>query len=265
MLTLENLIFSQDGLVFFGLIAVYFGIALFIYWLCAVSSLRHAIKGFSGVVAPFFVFASTIFALTVALLGNDVWLNHRINIDAVRQEGRMLINFSEIARNSPGIDSKKILLAEKQYVESAINVEWPLLVERKGSPQTQLAFSNLLKETLRVSVDKNVPGAIQFELIKSIDALTNARTNRLQVREGYPESTRWICVLLLGVMSLVGVASVHLDQPKALALSLAIATSVITIILILIALTVETHSGIVSVSDFPLRNAIKEIELAIAK
>lgn len=265
MLTLENLIFSQDSIVFFGLIAVYFGIALFIYWLCAVSPLRHAIKGFAGVVAPFFVFASTIFALTVALLGNDVWLNHRINIDAVRQEGRMLINFSEIVLTSPGLDGKKILIAEKEYAESAINVEWPLLVARKSSPQTQQAFSNLLKETLKVAVDKNIPYVIQSELVKSIDALTNARTNRIQVREGYSESTRWICVLLLGVMSLVGVASVHLDQPKALALSLAIATSVIVIILILIALTVETHSGIISVSDEPLRNALKEVELAISK
>jgi hypothetical protein len=198
-------------------------------------------------------------------LGNDVWLNHRINIDAVRQEGRMLINFSEIVLASPGVDGKKIILAEKQYVESAINVEWPLLAQRKDSPQTRQAFSNLLKETLNVAVDKNVPYAIQAELVKSIDALTNARTNRIQVREGYPESTRWICVMLLGFMSLVAVASVHLDQPKALALSLAIATSVISIILILIGFTVETHSGVVSISDFPLRNALAEIELAIPK
>lgn len=262
---LEQLIFSRDLIIFFGVIGLYFGAAYFIYWLCVHSFIKHHIATYKGVVAPFFVFASTIFALTVALLGNDVWLNHRINIDAARQEGRMLINFSEIALASPGVDSKKILEAQKRYVESAINVEWPLLAERKASPQTQQAFSNLLRETLRAAADKNNASAIQSELVKSIDVLTNARTNRIQVRDGYSEGTRWICVFLLGFMSLVAVASVHLDQPKALALSLAIAASVVSIVLILVALTVETHSGIVSVSNDPLINALNEINLALAK
>jgi hypothetical protein len=74
-----------------------------------------------------------------------------------------------------------------------------------------------------------------------------------------------LCVTLLGFMSLVAVACVHLDQPKAMALSLGIASTVISIILILIGLTVETHSGTVSVNDLPLRNALLEIDRAMVK
>jgi hypothetical protein len=262
---LEHAIFSRDSHIIGGVMGIYFGAAWLIYWLCVKSSMARYVLPYKGVVAPFFVFASTIFALTVAMLGNDVWFNHRNNIDAIRLEGKTLISFSEIVLASPGVNADKILLAEKQYITSAIDEEWPLLVERKSAPNTDRAFSNLLRETLAAASDPKIPAVIQGELVKSIDSVTSARTNRLQVREGYSEATRWVCVLLLGLMSLVAVACVHLDQPKPLALSLAIASTVISIILALIGLTVETHSGVVSVSNGPLQDALYAIDGAMLK
>jgi hypothetical protein len=97
---------------------------------------------------------------------------------------------------------------------------------------------------------------IASELIRSAQNINLARNARLGVINTDPIITRWLCVVLLGLMIQVVAAAIHIGKPRQMALTLGCITTSVLIVLILIALSVDTFSGVISVSKSPLEKIL---------
>ena len=137
-------------------------------------------------------------------------------------------------------------------MRSTAEQEWPRLKEKKRTdPQTEAAFTALLTKISLAAANSGTPPYVSQALAGWMETLTHARVARLSLLGNKADPVRWLCVALLAVFAQISIAAVHLQKKRAMALALGIATISIIVMLGLIALSIETHSGIVSVSNQP--------------
>ncbi len=257
--TIEKIFSAPDYIILFGLVLLYVLTGVCIFWLCNREKSRNSVAKFSGVVPPFIGVPTSLFALTSALLGVAVWQNYQANADAVYEESRAISAFIQLTEAIPSLRNKGLNTKARDYARSAVEVEWPIIVrERKRSPETDQAIGGLLTQTAEVATQPGMPLVIAQVVMQSVQTVNATRNIRLSLLNIRPDPVRWLCVLLLGLMVQVGVAIVHVDKPRPMALSLTVSTLAIIFILGLIALSVQAHTGRVSVSNEPLKNLIAQ-------
>ena len=249
---------SNDWIIFAVLIVLFGGNAVLLQYLCFNKKSRAFILSFQGIVAPFFVMAATIFALTTALLGSSVWQAFHDTGQAIKAESQALIVFIELNDAIPKI--KKYNLAElaKNYTKSAVDVEWELLKKNQQSPQTNTALITLLSATIDAASQSEISMPAAYAMVNAVNNIAQARAARLSLLNIKTEIARWLSVLLLALITQIGVATVHLEKQRANALALGITTATIVIALGLIALADSSHSIKESVSIEPIRLILKE-------
>jgi hypothetical protein len=249
---------SSDWFIFITLIIVFGGNALLLHYLCFRKKSREFILSFQGVVAPFFVMAATIFALTTALLGNLVWQTFHNNSQAIDVESQALTVFIELNQAVPKIKNYDLAELAKNYTKFAVDTEWDLLKQKQKSPETNTALIALLSSTIEATSQPEIPFPAAYAMITAVNNIAQARAARLSLLNIKTGLARWVCVLLLALVTQVGVAVVHLEKPRANALALLITTATIVIALGLIALADSSHSIKESVSIEPLRAILTE-------
>jgi hypothetical protein len=253
--TIEKFFSASDFVIFFGLLFLYVGCGLLIFWVCNGKKLRGIAVKFNGIVPPFIGLPTSLFALTAALLGVSVWQNFQSHVDAVSAESRAISAFIQLNEAIPSLRDKGLIAEARAYARSAVEIEWPLIVSNHSrSSETEQYINSLLTKTAEVATQTEIPPVIAQTLMRSIQSISDTRNLRLELLNLRPDPIRWVCVLLLGLMVQLSVAAVHLDKPRPMALSLTLATLSITFILGLIGLSVQTHTGEVSISNEPLKN-----------
>ena len=248
---------SSDWIIFGTLLFVFGGNAYLLHRLCFSAKTRTFILSFNGVVAPFFVMAATIFAFTTALLGGSVWQSFHENAQAIKTEGENLFIFIEMNEAIPKIKQYNLAQLAKNYAKSAVESEWELIKSNKKSAKTEAEFIKLLTTTIDAASQPDIPIVVGNALIRSIDAVAQARATRLSLLHSKTERARWLCVFLLALLTQLAVAAVHLDKPRPNALALWITTITIVVSLGLIALADSPHSIKESISIEPLKAIIK--------
>lgn len=247
----------NDWIIIFGMIVVFGGNACLLHYLCFRKSSRDYVLSFTGIVPPFFAMAATIFALTTALLGSTVWQNFHDSNQAIKSEGQALTMFIELNHAIPQLKGHNLTEHAKKYTQSAVEKEWDLIKSRQKSVETDAALMELMTQSVRAASIPELPVAVANALMKSVDAIAQARAVRLSLLSAKAESARWLCVLLLGLLTQVGVASVHLEKSRTNALALTITTLTIIVALGLIALADSPHSRAVQLSNDPLHVVLK--------
>ena len=242
-----------------SLSAIYISTAVIIQWLCFRPATRALVLSFDGVVPPFIGFSTAIFALTSAFLGASVWQNFQENADAIKHESKSIVEFVTVTNAFPGLDHQGLLSAVLVYVRSTTEQEWPRLkTTKKTDPRTEAAFSELLTKISQEAASDRTPPYVSNALAGWMATLTNARVARLSLLGNRADSVRWLCVALLAVLAQISIAAVHLQKKRAMTLALGIATTSIIVMLGLIALSIETHSGYVSVSNQPMEQILQQ-------
>ncbi len=249
---------SNDWIIIIGLIAVFGGNAFLLHYLCFRKSSRELVLSFVGIVSPFYAMAATIFALTTALLGSTVWQNFHDSNQAIKAESQALILFIELNQAIPQLREHNLAQDAKKYTQSAVEIEWDLIKSRQKSVDTDAAFMELLTKAVHAASMPGVPVAVANALMKAVDAVAQARAVRLSLLNAKAERARWLCVLLLGLLTQAGVASVHLEKSRANALALSITTLTIIVALGLIALADNPHSRAVQLSKDPLHAILRD-------
>lgn len=91
-------------------------------------------------------------------------------------------------------------------------------------------------------------------LLNGVARIGSARSDRLALAEDRTNHLKWLTVILLGVITQIAVAVVHLDKPRAQAAALTIFSFAVIVTLTLIAAQEQPFAGAVQISAAPIEN-----------
>jgi hypothetical protein len=243
----------------FAVLILFYGITTaIIVWLSGFSPLRPRILTLTGVVAPFFTATGVLFALLTGFLGNDVG-------DRNRQAWRTVISEATAAAAVHTLsvaskpDMQEIRAALRDYLQSAIKDEWPKVSTSGASPKTDEAYARLLREVSDPSITTAAGQPVHAALLNAVLRLAEARSTRISLASDYSNELKWISVLILGVITQISLALVHLEKPRAQLAAILLFSAAAVVALGLIALQEQPFDGAIRISPAPLAETLKGI------
>lgn len=243
------------------IIAVLLGAFTLTGMLCVVVSFHRAARPtadqYKGVVAPFFVSAGTLFAVITAFLGNAVHESMRAANQAVMQERDGVVRIITLAEAQPH-NPVIVDLPEqaRAYVRSVLHHEWPLPSGRYRAPQTEAALQRMFTTVAHPDMGRTGGTAMQAAFIRALEEVSAGRITRLGLGRPGADNLRWIGVLLLGLLTQMSIAAVHLDRMRAQVLALLLSTAATVVALGVVATTERPFAGLLSVSRAPLEQLL---------
>lgn len=240
--------------IFLVLIALYFGVSAVLIIATALPPLARPIRSLKGVVAPFFTSVAILFALLTGFLGSDIGDRNRLANRAVQMEAAELRNVHTLSVASVS-DMQAIRIALKAYAASVVTDEWPAMSHGESSPKTNAAFDQLLREVSDPRIGRDSGEAVQSALLTAAIRVGSARNDRIALSSDATNTLKWLSVLLLGVITQVAIALVHIDQ-SARALAAALATFSVAAVVAL---------GFIALQEYPFEGAFGVSREPIAK
>ncbi len=168
-------------------------------------------------VAPFFVAISAIFSLLLAFHGSSIWSKQDRAEKAMVQEEMNLQRLRHLSHPDL-LNQPELMFAVNQYALAVTQTEWRIVKTRHGTEAAETALQKLRKTTMSMGGD--VSPAVHSYMLRLLDDLVRSREERLWLRSQPEELNIWTVILLLGLLSNLAIALVHLDKPKACRLSL---------------------------------------------
>jgi hypothetical protein len=177
--------------------------------------LRGHLAAIEGVAPPFVGVIGMLFALTLAFLANDTWAAHDRAIAAVTREADALAAISAFAAGLPPQQRAALERTTADYVSGAFEVEWPMLAHRTTDPATAAALERLLVLAAAPSTGAALGAAVHARLLGEVLAVRDARGIRVSLSRTHVNPLKWLGMAFLGLVTLLCVAIVHLDRPRA--------------------------------------------------
>lgn len=198
------------------------GIALFgTLTACAIgfwlghSRYAPAIRRFRGLSPPFVNVIGVLFALTLAFLANDTWNAHDRATNAVFHEAGALRNIQALSRHLPEATRARVDEAMQRYVRLSVEEEWPRLADRHGSPATSEALAALLEVLSGPDVARALHATSHAQVLEQAVSLRGAREQRVALAQTHVNPMKWLGMAFLGLVTMISIAMVYVDQPKA--------------------------------------------------
>lgn len=210
------------------------------------SPLRGWIQSFTGVVAPFFTAVSILFALQLGFLGHDVSERNRQAAHAVNTEAHALRAAHTLSLAAVS-DLAEIRAAMRGYLRSVLNDEWPTMVARGAAAQTDSALAALLHEASDPRIARESGQAPHGALLAALGQASQARSDRLALAADRTNELKWAAVLLLGLLTQIAIASVHVDRARPMSAALTVFTVAAVVAVTLIAVQEQPFDGAMQV------------------
>lgn len=239
--------------IFATLMVLYYGAALALVFLAFRSPLRRRVQTLNGIVAPFFSSVAILFGLLTGFLASDVGERGRHAVRAMQAEASEIRNVYALSVAATS-DMTDIRTALKVYVGSVLTDEWPLMMQGQPSPRTEVAYDDVLREVSDLNVGRDSGTPVQVALLAATIRAGTARSERLSIAADQTNDLKWVTVLILGLLTQIGLALVHLDRPRAMLTALTVFGSAAIVALGLIALQEHPYDGAFRVSKEPLEH-----------
>jgi hypothetical protein len=192
-----------------------------------------------------------MFALLAAFMGASLVSSFNSHTESINQERTALLLYVDFINNTPLLANQNLQYQVKQYLQSAIEEEWPLLEHEKISRNTGELFQGIFLKTLKIAPAFEGTQAGR-ELAKVLDSWYEARAKRLSYRWKHIEILRWGVLFTVAFLLQLSVAATHLASSKrAMSLSMGITTALIISVITPLALNVNHYSGLLQVSKMP--------------
>lgn len=222
-----NWLLSQSGLVQALLVALH-GILVF-----AMSAyLIHWLRAYNTDVAlhtphaPFFVAVSSVFALLLAFHVSSIWSRQHEAQRAFIQNQLAIQRFDQYTGDEilklPAINAQF-----RQYVQLMVEQEW--IVGKNHQPSHEVDKALMSIRSSVVALSGRLAAPVHAHLFKLVDDLSRSRGDILWIGGHQNDNKAWAVILVLGFLSSLSIAVVHLEKPKAGSIALllfALATSV---------------------------------------
>jgi uncharacterized membrane protein len=249
----------------FALLAVPFvGLCAMLFLLSVWTRTRMHIQACAtGIVAPYFSAISVMLALLTGFVANDAWERQRQASRVVQSEranARAVYDLS-IATVS---DMSGIRASLAAYLDAVVKDEWPIMAATGGSSQQAgAALARLLQAVADPKVGTESGAAAQSTLLEAVMTLRSARGERLALADAQGDETKWLTLLVLAGLTLVALALIHAEKPRAQATVLLIFSAAMISTLGLIALHERPFDGPMALGPDALRLARANMEIKL--
>lgn len=183
-------------------------------WIIQSRKLSPWATSLQGVAPPFINVVGVLFALTLAFLANDTWIAHDRAVKAVYKEADSLHAIGTLASKLPEplkSELKHVLIA---YADANV-AEWPNLADRKINPEVSdradALFNLIASSRIAVAAGDNV----QEVMLRKMSEISDERDQRIALSQTHVNPLKWLGMGFLGLLTLISVAMVHLENPRA--------------------------------------------------
>jgi hypothetical protein len=148
-----------------------------------------------------FATVGVIYAVLLAFAVIVVWERFSDAETAVLQEAGASATLYRLT-SGPNPDAAAMRAALSNYLELAIDKDWPRMAREDASEEVRKSLDDLYLAAIRISSGGG-QSAVFSEVFKQLDVLTQARRTRIQLSEGIVPSVLWL-VLVFGAVLTVG-------------------------------------------------------------
>jgi len=189
-----------------------------ILWVLQRPASRARVFSLRGVAPPFINIVGVLFGLTLAFIANDTWNAHDRATNAVYREADALQSLVVLTgRLADPLAGE--LRAELHALAQASTAEWPLLASRRASPETEARADALLLRLASADVATQAGPAVQSLMLKRASDLRDDRKLRIGLSQMHVNPLKWLGMAFLGLLTLLSIAVVHVENPRAAAVS----------------------------------------------
>jgi hypothetical protein len=210
--------FLLAGMALFGTL----GAAGLMLWLAHCSRHAKLIRSFRGVSPPFVNVVGVLFALTLAFLANDTWNAHDRAVTTTFHEAGNISSIVALSQHLPPPEREAVRHALDTYVRGAVHDEWPMLGRRLNNPATENDLVNLLSVLSRPELAARMTPAGHQLMLQQAIAVRDAREQRIALSQTHVNPLKWLGMAFLGLLTMISIAMVYVDQPKAELLAVAL-------------------------------------------
>ncbi|MGV1017789.1 MAG: DUF4239 domain-containing protein [Fluviibacter phosphoraccumulans] len=207
------LVYDHYGYALVAVIGTFIALAG-LQWVIQCKKLRTWNASLQGVAPPFINIIGVLFALTLAFLANDTWIAHDRAVKAVYKEADSLHAIATLSQKLPDPLKTEVRQAVVAYAEATV-AEWPDLASRTVNPdvsqRTDALFSLLASTRLASAAGDNV----QEVMLRKMSEISDERDQRIALSQTHVNPLKWLGMGFLGLLTLISVAIVHLDRPRA--------------------------------------------------
>jgi hypothetical protein len=183
-------------------------------WLMQRSRWAGWIRSLQGVVPPFINIIGVLFGLTLAFLANDTWSAHDRARNAVYREADALRILSALSQSMPEPLRARVRDAIRDYAQASV-AEWPLLARRETSREVADKGDGLLTLLASREVEATVGSNVQALMLRKAGEVRDDRELRIALSQTHVNPLKWLGMAFLGLLTLISVAVVHADKPRA--------------------------------------------------
>lgn len=183
-------------------------------WLLTHSRWAPWARSLHGVVPPFINIIGVLFGLTLAFLANDTWSAHDRATNAVYREADALRSLAALSQSLPPPLRAQVREAATRYGQASLS-EWALLARRQASDEAGERADALLTLLARPELAAAAGETVQALMLRKAGDIRDERDHRIALSQTHVNPLKWLGMAFLGLITLVSVAVVHADNPRA--------------------------------------------------
>ncbi len=154
-----------------------------------------------------------LFGLTLAFIANDTWTSRARASDAVLREADGLRALSVMAAEQAPMLGLSIGDSIREYGHALVN-EWPSLSARQRDQAVTRAGDRLLDTVASAAVARSAGPNMQALMLDKVLELRADHDLRVNLAQTHLNPLKWTGMAFLGLVTLIGLAALHLDKPK---------------------------------------------------
>lgn len=210
--------YDHYGYAFMAVAGTVFAV-LVIHWLMRSPRWAAQMNALHGVAPPFINIIGVLFGLTMAFLANDTWSAHDRAMNAVYREADSLQSLTALSDTLPEPLRARLRAALADYATASVG-EWPLLARRASSPEVMARADTLLILLAGRDLGQATGSAVQSLMLQKATDLRNERDQRVALSQTHVNPLKWLGMAFLGWLTLLSIAVVHVDKPRAALVSI---------------------------------------------
>jgi hypothetical protein len=187
---------------------------LAVHWCMQRPRWAARIASLQGVAPPFINIIGVLFGLTLAFLANDTWSAHDRAMNAVFKEADSLRSIAVLSEQLADPLRREVRNALSRYGLASAD-EWPLLAARRSSPEVARLADGLLTLLAGKAIAASAGENVQALMLRKAVEIRDDRDLRIGLSQTHVNPLKWLGMAFLGFLTLLSVAVVHIDKPRA--------------------------------------------------
>ena len=210
---------------------------------------------------PVYLQIGVVFAVLLAFVFNEVWVEYNAAAQAINGECGALHGAAMLAHDLPDGQGQGVVQAILNYAEVVINVEWPALEQRKVSPEAVKAFQAIVEAAGRLNTTRPTDQTIQGQILSLLAQAHAFRESRLfQANQGLPVVI-WIVLSFYALILVAFVAFAGVESRAGHLLFSAIFATSVVLVLIVLRMLDYPFEGALTLSKGDFINTIGHVNL----